>query len=85
MDANLPPGVRISDIPGNRSEDLLYERILNDVYMLTVEDFICRFDDKTRQYIEVFVDALVEREVESALSARADILADRARDERMDK
>ncbi len=37
-DHNLPPGVSLNDIPGNRPEDELFERILDDV--LTHDDLM---------------------------------------------
>ena len=77
MGFNLPPGVSVRDIPGNRPIDSLWEGVLEDTYALTVEDFEDKLkSDAARDALRNLIDAVVENEVESL----ADYLDGRDRD-----
>jgi hypothetical protein len=76
---NLPPGVSVRDIPGNRPMDDLWERCAEDVYGWTVEDFEDRLrTGGGREAFRKLFDAVVENEVESL----ADYLSQRGPEER---
>lgn len=42
--SNLPPGVRASDIPGNREEDVRLERAMDELYEI-IANFIDEWGD----------------------------------------
>lgn len=48
--SNLPPGVSVNDIPGNRPEDELYEQMWNTFYKLWEKSRIAAKWDMSETY-----------------------------------
>ncbi len=64
MRSNLPPGVSVRDIPGNRDIDRVWEQVEVQVDEMTVDEFLDKLDDRNRTDVQRAVDRLAEELVE---------------------
>jgi hypothetical protein len=68
---NLPPGVSQRDIPGNRPQDELWERVTANVRGMTVDDFSDSLKTEAqRQALDALIEVVVDRRVDQAMDAR---------------
>jgi hypothetical protein len=74
MASNLPPGCRESDIPGNRPEDIAYEKLVDEIENalkpLHCEDSDEEFERVTEDIIKL-IDKAYEEGYQTALSDEA--------------
>jgi len=78
MRNNLPPGVSVRDIPGNRDIDRVWEQIEVQVDEMTVDEFLDKLNDRNRTDVQRAVDRLAEEltegpDEESLYNATEDI------------
>jgi hypothetical protein len=75
MASNLPPGCRESDIPGNRPEDIAYEKLVDEIESalkpLTWQSSDEEFERVTKDIIKL-IDKAYEEGYQTALSDEAE-------------
>jgi hypothetical protein len=66
MSTNLPPGVTVNMIPGNRPEDLMWERMVDRVYLMTVTELHDKLTAERAAMLDTWIHELADKRMDDA-------------------